>query len=795
MNMRPSRAVVACAVLALLLAARPAAAQSRIAILDGTGVSVLDTTTGQERARFPLELESGEAPVAIATSLDGGRLFVTTQNPAGYGYSMPKTFLHVLDASTGDRLARISTPWSSGKAVVLPDGSRAFLAGTIPGDGFNGSALTTVDLASNSVQVYNSPALAGCPRAHSLTVDPSGGTLAMVCTRFSFSFFIHTFGHLLQLPVPPVGASSGPSSAQAPIGQASTFMEPRDVSFSPDGSRMFVSENGWQSGYPTIHVYGPDPSAEYLLDIRGQTITTIRAQSSSRAFAILAGVPNSDVVLFDTATAAILGSTPLPYQGTIVTDRTGALTFGLESNRLRRLNNDTAAPTVIATGPGGWLDADVVPDPCVTDLTASPSVFTTTGGSGTLTIAAAASCTWSIDASAILGLTVTTSSGTGPATVPFSLGSAAAPRRGLLRIGGRSIAVEQIQPQMNIDEPGPAAQQPFVVRGWAIELSATPGTASPAPPTVSAVHVWAWPLDGSAPRFIGVTTASRPRPDVAAVFGSAYGAAEFSLPVQGLPGGTYTLVAYAQSARTGTFTQEKSVVVTVQPGTRIAIEAPVTSVPRRFVVSGWTVDLSATTGPGIDLVHVWAYPASGAGAIWVGAASYGAPRPDIAALYGESFRPSGYALDASLPPGSYTLVVFARSTVTGEFAAATASITVMPGSIPEMNIDEPGASASITGPFQIRGWAIDRGAETGSGVDAFHIWAFPIDGGVARFAGIASPAARPDVAGVFGPQFANAGFLLTGVTLPAGTYDVVVYAHSTVTQSFNNSRVVRITVQ
>src|SRR6185369_15420687 len=104
---------------------------------------------------------------------------------------------------------------------------------------------------------------------------------------------------------------------------------------------------------------------------------------------------------------------PIAYSGvTLVTDRTGAFTFALEPNRLSRLNNDTAAPTIVASGPGGWLDAEVLADPCVTDLAASPSVFTTTGGSGTLTIAAATSCSWSIDASALPGLTVPTSYGT-----------------------------------------------------------------------------------------------------------------------------------------------------------------------------------------------------------------------------------------------------------------------------------------------------------------------------------------------------------------------------------------------
>ena len=81
------------------------------------------------------------------------------------------------------------------------------------------------------------------------------------------------------------------------------------------------------------------------------------------------------------------------------------------------------------------------------------------------------------------------------------------------------------------------------------------------------------------------------------------------------------------------------------------------------------------------------------------------------------------------------------------------------------------------------------------GVDAIHIWAFPVAGGAPLFVGVGAPAARPDVAAIVGPQFANAGFLLTGATLPAGTYDLVVYARSSVTQSFNNARLVRITVQ
>ena len=72
----------------------------------------------------------------------------------------------------------------------------------------------------------------------------------------------------------------------------------------------------------------------------------------------------------------------------------------------------------------------------------------------------------------------------------------------------------------------------------------------------------------------------------------------------------------------------------------------------------------------------------------------------------------------------------------------------------------------------------------------------PIRWRVARriFVGTATPTTRIDVANVFGSQFLGSGFQISGATLPAGTYDLVVFAHSTVTMTFNNARVVRITV-
>jgi len=70
-----------------------------------------------------------------------------------------------------------------------------------------------------------------------------------------------------------------------------------------------------------------------------------------------------------------------------------------------------------------------------------------------------------------------------------------------------------------------------------------------------------------------------------------------------------------------------------------------------------------------------------------------------------------------------------------------------------------------------------------------HVWAFPLSGGPAIFVGAATPGARPDVQAAFGPNFLNSGFTITAV-LPPDAYHIGVYAHSNVTNSFNQVRVI-----
>ena len=67
-----------------------------------------------------------------------------------------------------------------------------------------------------------------------------------------------------------------------------------------------------------------------------------------------------------------------------------------------------------------------------------------------------------------------------------------------------------------------------------------------------------------------------------------------------------------------------------------------------------------------------------------------------------------------------------------------------------------------------------------------HAWAFPSDGKSPIFLGTPKYGfARSDVGGIFGTQFTNSGYNLAVSSLDAGTYQLVIYARSTVTDTFN----------
>jgi uncharacterized protein (DUF2141 family) len=299
--------------------------------------------------------------------------------------------------------------------------------------------------------------------------------------------------------------------------------------------------------------------------------------------------------------------------------------------------------------------------------------------------------------------------------------------------------------------------------------------------------------------FLGVAEYGIERPDVAQWYGERTRKSGFSLTVRGLPPGTYQVVAFAYSSVTWTFSQARAAMVTVAPDPRIVIDTPAPgAVTLPATLAGWVLDASADGGTGIDAVHVWAYPADGTPAIFAGAATYGLARPDVAAAFGGNalFTNSGYSLRLQhLNPGKYNVVVFAHRIGAPSFDVVKVITLDVIGSQQQfMALDAPAEGENVGPSFTVAGWASDLGAASGSGVDTVHVWAYP-DTGPAIFLGAAQYGMeRPDVAQYIGESARYSAFSLAVTGLAPGTYRLVVFAHSSVTGAFDQSRTRVVTV-
>jgi hypothetical protein len=362
--------------------------------------------------------------------------------------------------------------------------------------------------------------------------------------------------------------------------------------------------------------------------------------------------------------------------------------------------------------------------------------------------------------------------------------------------------------ELNGPTNGATLNPPFTVIGWALNTTAPSGTG------VDTVHVYAFPGGGGAGIFVGVATYGLSRPDVAAVFGSQFTNSGFSLTAGGsLAPGPYMLAVYGHNAMTGTFDVVRTVNITIAPPLSnpfIDLDSPREGfvVNSSFEVGGWALDAGAPSGTGVDAVHFYIFPDNGASpGVFIGQGSYGLSRPDVAAIFGSRFNDTGFHYTISgLGPGAYLLGVYARSTVTGTFSIVKlVHITVNATAL--MAVNPPDPESIITAPvFNVDGWSIDRAIEStalsGSGVDTLHVYAYPNPGSGAPpiFLGVATVGlSRPDVAALYGSRYGTSGFHLavdrSALGLAPGVYNIVVHSHSTVTNTFNNLTVVRVTLQ
>ena len=113
---------------------------------------------------------------------------------------------------------------------------------------------------------------------------------------------------------------------------------------------------------------------------------------------------------------------------------------------------------------------------------------------------------------------------------------------------------------MSVDAPvsGATVLPPFLVGGWALDLSASGGSG------IDAVHVWAAPVSGS-PVFLGAAEMNVTRPDVAAVYGAQFQQSGFNVvATTALSPGAYVLYVYARRQSTGSFDIVGQVAVTLR---------------------------------------------------------------------------------------------------------------------------------------------------------------------------------------------------------------------------------------
>ena len=333
----------------------------------------------------------------------------------------------------------------------------------------------------------------------------------------------------------------------------------------------------------------------------------------------------------------------------------------------------------------------------------------------------------------------------------------------------------------HIDEPVPSSKHftPFIVGGWVFDGRAASGTG------VDRVTVVARGTTNGVVADLGPATLGV-RPDIGATYGAQFAASGFTLPITtNLPPDEYDLFISAHYVADGLTRALAPVHVTIEPSEILTVDAPVAGTfGQQFVVTGWAIDREGASGTGVDQVVVQAHRLDVADqpTIDLGPVNFG-DRTDVGTQYGARFTPSGFGLIVNtLLPGTYEIKIQARSVVSGPFSK-TVTITLKNNF--EMNLDVPTVDRQPRKQsVLIGGWAIDKAAPTGTGIDRVDVKVYRPDGancGTGAFIGewVTNFGPRPDIAATHGARFEQSGFGVIVNSLLKGTYRFVVTAQST----------------
>jgi hypothetical protein len=211
----------------------------------------------------------------------------------------------------------------------------------------------------------------------------------------------------------------------------------------------------------------------------------------------------------------------------------------------------------------------------------------------------------------------------------------------------------------------------------------------------------------------------------------------------------------------------------------------------KVLITGWVVDTTAQGWAGIDQVQIF-NGLAGQGGSLLAKATVAQRRPDVAGSLGNPFwTNSGFSVvlpTAGLPGGPLALGVYAHTPGKGWWyrqVNVNVARLVVP-SDPMVVITAPANDDQVGqgDRFLIKGYAIDRNAPEGSGVDKVEAFLSkaelvpnPAPLGTAE---LGQPSGS--TAGYWGAQFNNAGWQLwfDPSHFHGGVYQLVVFAHSAV---------------
>lgn len=639
--------------LVMLLAASAAAAQPFIYSVSNTGycapqqpcpgprLLVTNVRTGAVVNGEDAELFPGADGVAglPTVSPDGTRLYIT-MNPTPRQSAKPPAII-VIDTASLKQIGTIVLPYVVFDLLPSPDG--ALLYGSNPITG----AIMVIDPAALRVA-----RTVRADRAFAMAMSKDGGTLAVTATP------------LLSLPSSVMVYDTSTWTRRITI----TVPDyPQRIAMSHDSSRIYVSSYSATSGsivtidpvtgavdsrgagawLPIRLLVNPDDTKVYVTFVRGG------------AWGVL--TPDGTMTVH---------SADVPGGAKMVPSADWTHLYVAGTNGI--LDIDTATDTIAQTLAGASDLTMSSSTRCDFTLPQQDAVFGPGGGTGTITVPIPAGCEWGVqntpDVSVVTMKSPTT--GTGAATVAYSVAASSAPRTTTIRIAGQSVRVSVFVPWLFIDAParGAVLHPPFVLSGWTLQQAIGASSGG-----IDIVHAWAFPVGAGKPVFLGAPTYGAARPDVGAAFGPAYGKTGFNFVVPWLSAGTYDIAVYGHSADLGFAATHAVRVAVVGDSHAMALDLPsgdltVGSADAGIFVAGWAFDRAAAAGTGVDAIHVWAYPIGGGAAQFLGTAAYGFDRPDVGAFFGAGYRRSGFSAIVAKPlPGSYWLVVYARSTASGTF--------------------------------------------------------------------------------------------------------------------------------